>query len=99
VDGNGIEVTVEIAEYHGRELSVQAVTRTGRRIYFRTVERVAPEDSMTIGVPAHRVLVFRADGAASSAGAVSPAGAASSDGTASGEPSAAASSHPATAAT
>ncbi|WAX58782.1 ABC transporter ATP-binding protein [Jatrophihabitans cynanchi] len=99
VDGNGIEITVEIAEYHGRELSVQAVTRTGRRIYFRTVERVAPEDSMTIGVPAHRVLVFRADGAASSAGAVSPAGAASSDGTASGEPSAAASSHPAAAAT
>ena len=62
-DGNGIEVTVEIAEYHGRELSVQAVTKTGRRIYFRTGERVAPEDYLTIGVPAHRVLVFRAAGA------------------------------------
>lgn len=57
-DGNAIEVTVQIAEYHGRELSVEAVTRSGRKIYFRTLERVAPGDEVILGVPRHRVLVF-----------------------------------------
>jgi putative spermidine/putrescine transport system ATP-binding protein len=61
VDGNAIEVTVQIAEYHGRELSVQAVTRTGTAVYFRTQERVAPGDRITLGIPRHRVLVFGAD--------------------------------------
>lgn len=60
VDGNRVEVTVEIAEYHGRELSVEAVTAHGRKIYFRTQDRVAPDDRVTLGVPAHRLLVFRA---------------------------------------
>jgi hypothetical protein len=62
------------------------VTKTGRRIYFRTGERVAPEDSMTIGVPAHRVLVFRADGADAGSTVGSPA-----DGAAAPRPVAAAS--------
>jgi len=57
-DGNGIRVTVRIAEYHGRELSVEATTSQGRSIYFRTPERVAPGDEVTLGVPRHRVLVF-----------------------------------------
>jgi putative spermidine/putrescine transport system ATP-binding protein len=61
VDGNGIEVTVRIAEYHGRELSVEAVTGSGTKVYFRTHERVAPGDHLTLGVPRHRVLVFGAD--------------------------------------
>jgi putative spermidine/putrescine transport system ATP-binding protein len=58
VDGNRIEVTVRIAEYHGREQSVEAVTASGRKVYFRTQERLAPGDAVTLGVPAHRVLVF-----------------------------------------
>ena len=57
-DGNAIPVTVRIAEYHGRELSVEATTPQGRSIYFRTAERVAPGDELTLGVPRHRVLVF-----------------------------------------
>jgi len=61
VDGNGIDVTVQIAEYHGRELSVEAVTASGRKVYFRTPERVAPGDAVTLGVPRHRVLVFADD--------------------------------------
>jgi len=61
VDGNGIDVTVQIAEYHGRELSVEAITRSGAKVYFRTQERVAPGDAITLGVPRHRVLVFGAD--------------------------------------
>jgi putative spermidine/putrescine transport system ATP-binding protein len=60
-DGNGIDVTVQIAEYHGRELSVEAVTGSGRKVYLRTQERVAPGDRITLGVPMHRVLVFGDD--------------------------------------
>ena len=58
VDTNAIPVTVRIAEYHGRELSVEARTSSGRSIYFRTDERVAPGDELTLGIPHHRVLVF-----------------------------------------
>jgi putative spermidine/putrescine transport system ATP-binding protein len=61
-DGNRLEVTVEVAEYHGRELSVEAVTARGQKIYFRTQEKVAPGEPVVLGVPAHRVLVFRGDG-------------------------------------
>jgi putative spermidine/putrescine transport system ATP-binding protein len=60
-DGNGIDVTVRIAEYHGRELSVEATTASGTKVYVRTQERVAPGDRLTLGVPAHRVLVFGRD--------------------------------------
>ncbi|MGI9156694.1 MAG: ABC transporter ATP-binding protein [Marmoricola sp.] len=58
VEGNAIEVTVRIAEYHGRELSIEAVTASGRKVYVRTQERVSPGDALTLGVPRHRVLVF-----------------------------------------
>ena len=61
VDGNAIDVTVQIAEYHGRELSVEAVTASGGKVYFRTHERVAPGDRVTLGIPRHRVLVFGPD--------------------------------------
>lgn len=66
VDGNRIDVLVQIAEYHGRELSVEAVIPTGQKVYFRTQERVAPGDSVTLGVPEHRVLVFKHPDAANS---------------------------------
>lgn len=68
VDGNALPVTVQIAEYHGRELSVEATTSTGTKIYFRTQERVAPGDELTLGVPRHRVLVFGTGGADEAAG-------------------------------
>jgi putative spermidine/putrescine transport system ATP-binding protein len=58
VDGNTISVTVRIAEYHGRELSVEAQTSDGCSVYFRTTERVAPGDELVLGIPRHRVLVF-----------------------------------------
>lgn len=67
VDGNRIDATVEIAEYHGRELSVEAVTAHGEKLYLRTQERVAPGDRVALGVPARRVLVFRRDGHAAEA--------------------------------
>lgn len=58
VDGNRVEATVEIAEYHGRELSVEAIMPNRQKVYFRTQERVAPGDHVVLGVPARRVLVF-----------------------------------------
>ena len=55
---NALDVTVEIVEYHGRELSVSARLATGVPVYFRTDKRLAPGDTVRIGVPAERVLVF-----------------------------------------
>jgi putative spermidine/putrescine transport system ATP-binding protein len=57
---NAFDVTVEVAEYHGRELAVEGATSTGRKIYFRTPERVGPGDKVRIGVRKDRVLVFAA---------------------------------------
>ncbi|WP_103347939.1 ABC transporter ATP-binding protein [Amycolatopsis sp. CA-128772] len=55
---NALDVTAEIVEYHGRELSVSARLASGVPVYFRTDERLAPGDTAKIGVPAERVLVF-----------------------------------------
>ncbi len=55
---NALDVTVEIVEYHGRELSVSARLSSGVPVYFRTDKRLAPGDTAQIGVPAERVLVF-----------------------------------------
>jgi putative spermidine/putrescine transport system ATP-binding protein len=55
---NALDVTVEIVEYHGRELSVSARLASGVPVYFRTDKRLAPGDTTRIGVPAERVLVF-----------------------------------------
>jgi putative spermidine/putrescine transport system ATP-binding protein len=55
---NALDVTVEIVEYHGRELSVSARLETGVPVYFRTDKRLAPGDTVRISVPAERVLVF-----------------------------------------
>ncbi|MEV6639964.1 ABC transporter ATP-binding protein [Amycolatopsis sp. NPDC051371] len=55
---NALDVTVEIVEYHGRELSVSARLASGVPVYFRTDKRLAPGDATRIGVPAERVLVF-----------------------------------------
>jgi putative spermidine/putrescine transport system ATP-binding protein len=58
VTANSVEVTVEIVEYHGRELSVSARLPSGDPVFFRTDKRLAPGDTAKISVPAERVLVF-----------------------------------------
>jgi putative spermidine/putrescine transport system ATP-binding protein len=58
VGDNGIRVKVEVAEYHGREMAVEAVTESGRRLLFRTTERLAPGDRVSISVKPDRVRVF-----------------------------------------
>lgn len=61
VAGNRLEVTAQVVEYHGREQSVQASLPGGSPVYFRTDKRLAPGDSVVLGVPPERVLVFSAD--------------------------------------
>jgi putative spermidine/putrescine transport system ATP-binding protein len=64
VDGpppNRVEVTVEVVEYHGREMLVQARMPAGEALYFRTEKRLAPGDKTTVAVAAERVLVYPSD--------------------------------------
>ncbi|MFI9603818.1 ABC transporter ATP-binding protein [Streptomyces sp. NPDC052043] len=56
-----LPATVEVVEYHGRELAVQARLTDGRRVHFRTGKRLAPDDSVRLVAPPDRVLVFAAD--------------------------------------
>ena len=55
---NQLTVRVEVVEYQGRDLSVEAVTSGGRKIHFRTGERLAAGDEVVLGVNPDRVLVF-----------------------------------------
>ena len=55
---NTIEAVVEIVEYHGREQAVEARLRDGTQLHVRTQSRLAPGDTVTLKVPAERVLVF-----------------------------------------
>ncbi|MHC3473029.1 ABC transporter ATP-binding protein [Streptomyces sp. 7R007] len=59
--GEGLPVRVEVVEYHGRELAVQAVLPDGQRVHFRTRARLAPDDEVRLAAPAERVLVFAAE--------------------------------------
>jgi len=64
---NGIEVTVEVVEYQGREQSAQVRTAGGHPLHIRTDRRLAPGDRVTVSVPIERVLVFAADSPAAPA--------------------------------
>jgi putative spermidine/putrescine transport system ATP-binding protein len=55
---NTLEATVEIVEYHGREQAVEARLKNGEQLHVRTNSRLAPGDTVTLKVPAERVLVF-----------------------------------------
>ncbi|WP_281157610.1 TOBE domain-containing protein, partial [Streptomyces sp. HYC2] len=90
----GLPATVEVVEYHGRELAVQARLTDGRRVHFRTRKRLAPDESVRLVAPPDRVLVFAAadgDGQPSDSGtgpSRGPGGAGAGDGPAAPEPSA-----------
>ncbi len=58
---NLLEVLVEVVEYHGREQAVQGRLKGGQVIRLRSTERLAPDDTVTISVPADKLLVFAAD--------------------------------------
>jgi putative spermidine/putrescine transport system ATP-binding protein len=55
---NQVEVMVEVVEYHGRELGVEGVTSSGRKLHFRTPTRLRPGERATLHVAPERVLVF-----------------------------------------
>jgi hypothetical protein len=71
---NRMEVSIEVVEYHGRELSVQARLPQGQALLLRTPARVSRGDTVAVFVPRDRVLVFPGGGAtdAPSAGPPSP---------------------------
>ncbi|GAA2625592.1 ABC transporter ATP-binding protein [Paractinoplanes durhamensis] len=60
VGEGGVPVTVEVVEYQGRELAVEARTEQGLRLHLRAVERPAPGDRITVVADPSRVLVFPA---------------------------------------
>jgi putative spermidine/putrescine transport system ATP-binding protein len=65
VDGagarNSFEVGIEVVEYHGRELAVQARLPDGAPLLLRTATRVARGETVRVWVPLDHVLVFPAE--------------------------------------
>jgi putative spermidine/putrescine transport system ATP-binding protein len=59
--GAGVPAVVEVVEYQGREIAVEAVTDGGVRLNLRGTVRPAPGDRITIAFGADRLLVFPAD--------------------------------------
>ncbi|MFC8503830.1 ABC transporter ATP-binding protein [Pedococcus sp. NPDC057267] len=55
---NTVRATVEVVEYQGRELAVEARTADGVRLHVRTGARLAPGDAVTFAVDPERLLVF-----------------------------------------
>ena len=58
--GTGIPATVEVVEYQGREVAVEARTAEGTALNLRTDRRPAPGDKVELVVDPPRLLVFPA---------------------------------------
>ncbi|WP_033343184.1 ABC transporter ATP-binding protein [Catenuloplanes japonicus] len=54
----GLPATVEVVEYQGRELAVEARTADGVVLHLRAVTRPEPGDTITVTAAPDRVLVF-----------------------------------------
>jgi putative spermidine/putrescine transport system ATP-binding protein len=72
---NLIEATVEVVEYQGRELAVEARTPSGLALHLRTERRLAPGDGVTLTVSADRLLVYPLEADDRAAAALVKAGA------------------------
>ncbi|CAM3506754.1 ABC transporter ATP-binding protein [Isoptericola cucumis] len=59
-DGNALEGTVVVVEYHGREFAVVVQAGDGTLLHVRTPEAPRVGDTLTLTAPAERVLVFPA---------------------------------------
>jgi putative spermidine/putrescine transport system ATP-binding protein len=59
-DGPGVPATVEVVEYQGREVAVEARTDGGIALNLRTADRPAVGDRITVTVEPRRLLVFPA---------------------------------------
>jgi putative spermidine/putrescine transport system ATP-binding protein len=71
---NLMEVLVEVVEYHGREQAVQGRLKGGQVVRLRATARLAPDDTVTVSVPADKLLVFAADADALAAAAAAAGG-------------------------
>ncbi|MFI5896702.1 ABC transporter ATP-binding protein [Actinoplanes sp. NPDC051513] len=60
VGDEGVPATVEVVEYQGRELAVEARTSQGVMLHLRAVDRPAPGDKISVVADPARVLVFPA---------------------------------------
>jgi putative spermidine/putrescine transport system ATP-binding protein len=58
---NEIRARVQVVEYRGNDLAVEAVTEGERAIHIITGERLVPGDQVTLSVAPERVLVFDAE--------------------------------------
>lgn len=54
----GVTATVEVVEYQGRELAVEARTEQGVALHLRAVERPSPGDKISVVADPARVLIF-----------------------------------------
>ncbi|WP_326794200.1 ABC transporter ATP-binding protein [Streptomyces sp. NBC_01808] len=63
--GPRLPATVEVVEYHGRELAVQGRLSDGQQVHFRTRTRLAPDDVVELTALPERVLVFAREEAGS----------------------------------
>jgi putative spermidine/putrescine transport system ATP-binding protein len=68
VAAEGLPARVEVVEYHGRELAVQATLSDGQQVHFRTRARLAPDDEVRLAAPPDRVLVFAEENGPAPAG-------------------------------
>jgi putative spermidine/putrescine transport system ATP-binding protein len=58
---NEIRARVQVVEYRGNDLAVEAVTEGERAIHIITGERLVPGDQVTLSVAPERVLVYDAE--------------------------------------
>ena len=83
---HGVAATVDVVEYQGRELAVEARTQSGVALHLRAIERPAPGDKITVAADPARVLIFpattEATGAATGRAAAGASGAAAEAATA-----------------
>jgi putative spermidine/putrescine transport system ATP-binding protein len=63
VGEGGVPVTVEVVEYQGREVAVEARTADGVRLHLRAPDRPAPGDKVSVVASPDRVLIFPAEAA------------------------------------
>jgi putative spermidine/putrescine transport system ATP-binding protein len=85
----GVSATVEVVEYQGRELAVEARTAQGVALLLRADKRPTPGDSISVVADPARVLIFPAEDEAAADGAPADGAAADgapADGAAAGQP-------------
>jgi putative spermidine/putrescine transport system ATP-binding protein len=58
---NSVAAVVEVVEYRGGDVAVEARTADGSQLHLRTTERLAPGDAVTLSSDPQRLLVFPAD--------------------------------------